>query len=727
MTHPLPAGPASRTGSLGAWRGAATIVLAALSAHACASAPAAPPAKVVTVPIEQKMAWMLQLEDQRILKLPEPPPPPPPPPVKGRRPAPAPEPPPAPAPDLTKLTTDGDPRVRRRAAVAIGRVGLKDGIPPLTALLADADPDVRQAAAFALGLIGDRDASASLVGLLKDPDPLVRGRAAEGLGLMGAEDAAAAIAAMTAPLGKSAAVTTMTPDDERWPAPAEAEAFRLGLFALVRLRAYEPLATAALDGGAPVSTWWPVAYALQRNGDARAASALRQLLTVKGRYTPAFAARGLGRIKDPSAAKDLLPLLELTAQPREVVASAIVAIRDIGAAQAGARLGALAADATADGSLRMEALTTLGALRALDQLPIVQDLITDEWPALRAAAIRAAVAIDPDNFTLILSGLEIDRHWMGRAALADALGMLPQAVSLIRLNDLVNDEDKRVIPHALRALVRVKAPDVDQLLLARLKDQDYAVREAVAGLVGEVKPADGVSALKDAYQTALPDAAYGARAAALSALAEYGSPEAIEGIRAGLADKDWAVRVRAAELLTKLEPSGDHQHAIRPVPGAPIASYDDPALAAPPNSPHVFIETAKGTIEFELAVLDAPQTSRSFVTLARKGFFNGLPVHRVVPNFVMQDGDPRGDGQGGPGYTIRDELTERPYLRGTVGMALSWRDTGGSQFFITHSPQPHLDGKYTAFGHVVNGMDVVDRIQVGDTIVRVRVWDGKWE
>ncbi|HET9234339.1 MAG TPA: peptidylprolyl isomerase, partial [Candidatus Eisenbacteria bacterium] len=194
-----------------------------------------------------------------------------------------------------------------------------------------------------------------------------------------------------------------------------------------------------------------------------------------------------------------------------------------------------------------------------------------------------------------------------------------------------------------------------------------------------------------------------------------------------LSDKDWAVRLRAADLLTKLDPPGDHQHAIRPVPNAPMASYDDPTLTAPPTSPHVFIETAKGTIEFELAVLDAPQTARSFVTLARKGFFNGLQVHRVVPNFVMQDGDPRGDGEGGPGYTLRDELTERPYLRGTVGMALARRDDGGSQFFITHSPQPHLDGRYPAIGHVVNGMDVVDRIQVGDTIVRVRVWDGKWE
>ena len=725
MTHPEP-GPAFRTRRFGARRGVLAPALAVLSAYACASAPAVAPAKVAAVPLEQKLAWMLQLEDQRILKLPEPPPAPAPvAPVKGRRAVPPP--PPPMVPDLTRLTTDADPRVRRRAAVAIGRVGLKDGIPALTQLLADTDTDVRQSAAFALGLIGDRASSASLVPLLKDPDPLVRGRAAEGLGLMGAEDTAPAIADMTAPLGRSAAVVAMTPDDERSPAPPEAEAFKLGLFALVRLRAYEPLATAALDGGRPVSPWWPVAYALQRNGDARAAPALRQLLTVKGRYTPAFAARGLGRIKDSTAAQDLLPLLEPTTQPREVVASAIAAVRDIGVPQAGPRLGQLASDPAADGNLRMEALTTLGALRALDQLPIVQDLITDEWPALRGAAIRAAVAIDPENFTLILSGLDIDRHWLGRAALADALGTLPPAVALIRLNELLNDEDQRVIPHALRALVRLKAPDVEKILLARLKDQDYALREAVAGLIGEVKPADGVSALKEAYQAALPDAAYGARAAAITALAEYGTPEAVDAIRAALSDKDWAVRLRAADLLTKLDPSGDHQHAIRPVPNAPMASYDDPTLTAPPTSPHVFIETAKGTIEFELAVLDAPQTARSFVTLARKGFFNGLQVHRVVPNFVMQDGDPRGDGEGGPGYTLRDELTERPYLRGTVGMALARRDDGGSQFFITHSPQPHLDGRYPAIGHVVNGMDVVDRIQVGDTIVRVRVWDGKWE
>jgi cyclophilin family peptidyl-prolyl cis-trans isomerase/HEAT repeat protein len=691
----------------------------------CASAPPAPPKKLLAVAHEQKMAWILQLEDQRILKLPEPPPPPVVVPVKGKTPAPLPPPPEA-VPDLTKLVSDKDPRVRRRAAISMGRVGLPEAVPALTAVLADTDPDVRQGALFALGLIGDRNASPAVLPLLQDPAPLARGRAAEALGLMGAEEAAPAIAKMAAEYAASPAVSGMTPDDERWPGPPEAEAFKLGLFALVRLRAYDSLAAAALrSDGQPVSTWWPVAYALQRIGDPRAIPALRQLTTVKSRYTPAFAARGLGRAKDSGAADVLLPLLDPATQPREVVGSTIIALRDLSLMQAAARLGAIAADAETDGTLRMEALTTIGALKAIDQLPIVQDLITDDWPALRAAAIRTAAIIDPDNFTLILSGLEVDRHWMGRAALADALGSQPAETALPRLTTLLKDEDKRVVPHVLRSFVRQKAPEVETILFAHLKEADYVIRETAAELIGQVKPAGGLGVLREAYAAGQPDAAYTARAAAVSAMAAYGA-EGSDGVRAALADKDWAIRVRAAELLTKLDPSGDHRAAIRPVPGSPIAPYDDPQLAAPATSPHVFIETDRGTIEFELAVLDAPQTARSFIALARKGFFNGVQVHRVVANFVMQDGDPRGDGEGGPGYTIRDEPNERPYLRGTVGMALSWKDTGGSQFFITHSPQPHLDAQYTAFGHVVNGMDVVDRVRVGDTIRSIRIWDGKW-
>jgi cyclophilin family peptidyl-prolyl cis-trans isomerase len=172
---------------------------------------------------------------------------------------------------------------------------------------------------------------------------------------------------------------------------------------------------------------------------------------------------------------------------------------------------------------------------------------------------------------------------------------------------------------------------------------------------------------------------------------------------------------------------GDPAAQIRPAPTTlPLDAYEAPRFTNPGISTQVYIDTDRGTIQLELSVLDAPLTVENFITLARKGYFNGLSIHRVVPDFVVQDGDPRGDGEGGPGYTIRDEFNQRPYLRGTVGMALDpWPDTGGSQFFITHSPQPHLDAKYTVFGRVIAGMEVVDQIQQWDVIRRIRVWDGQ--
>jgi cyclophilin family peptidyl-prolyl cis-trans isomerase len=291
---------------------------------------------------------------------------------------------------------------------------------------------------------------------------------------------------------------------------------------------------------------------------------------------------------------------------------------------------------------------------------------------------------------------------------------------------MLQDTDRRVVPSALEALVKLHAPDVESRLLAALKDPDFAIRAAAADGLGQLKPASGAAALREAYKTGAGDATFTARAAALAALSKYGAAEASDTLRTALADKDWAMRIRALELLKQVDPAAaEGPEAIRPVPAAPIAPYTSPELIAPAYSPHAFIETASGTVEIELAVLDAPQTTQNFIALAHKGFFNGLQIHRVVPNFVVQDGDPRGDGQGGPGYSIRDELNDLPYVRGTVGMALDWRDTGGSQFFITHSPQPHLDAKYTVFGRVVNGMDVVDRLKQLDTIQRVRIWDGK--
>ncbi|KXS46846.1 MULTISPECIES: peptidylprolyl isomerase [Methanohalophilus] len=133
------------------------------------------------------------------------------------------------------------------------------------------------------------------------------------------------------------------------------------------------------------------------------------------------------------------------------------------------------------------------------------------------------------------------------------------------------------------------------------------------------------------------------------------------------------------------------------------------------------IETDKGDIVLELFENDAPRTVANFEKLIKQGFYNGLNFHRVIPDFVIQGGCPKGDGTGGPGYTIKCEINPRKHTKGALSMAHAGKDTGGSQFFITHSPQSHLDGMHTVFGKVIDGMDVVYKIKPGDVMNRLRV------
>ena len=129
-----------------------------------------------------------------------------------------------------------------------------------------------------------------------------------------------------------------------------------------------------------------------------------------------------------------------------------------------------------------------------------------------------------------------------------------------------------------------------------------------------------------------------------------------------------------------------------------------------------------GEIRIEFFPDDAPKTVENFVTLAKKGFYDNLTFHRVVPGFVVQGGDPKGNGTGGPGYTIKAEFNKNKHVRGSVAMARSAQpDSAGSQFYITYGPQPHLDGSYTVFGKVVAGMEHVDKIQQGDRMTTVRI------
>jgi peptidyl-prolyl cis-trans isomerase B (cyclophilin B) len=129
-----------------------------------------------------------------------------------------------------------------------------------------------------------------------------------------------------------------------------------------------------------------------------------------------------------------------------------------------------------------------------------------------------------------------------------------------------------------------------------------------------------------------------------------------------------------------------------------------------------------GEVKIEFFPAEAPKTVENFVTLAQKGFYNGLQFHRVVAGFVVQGGDPKGDGTGGPGYTIKAEFNQKKHLRGTVAMARSQDpDSAGSQFYVTYGPQAHLDGNYTVFGQVVSGMEHVDQIRQGDRMASVTI------
>ena len=133
------------------------------------------------------------------------------------------------------------------------------------------------------------------------------------------------------------------------------------------------------------------------------------------------------------------------------------------------------------------------------------------------------------------------------------------------------------------------------------------------------------------------------------------------------------------------------------------------------------IETHEGTIAVNLLFKEAPNTVANFIDLANKGFYNGLSFHRVIQRFVVQGGDPNGNGTGGPGYSIDDEKNDLKHVAGTLSMANSGPNTGGSQFFIVQWEQPHLDGKHTVFGMVESGLDVIYRIEPYDPIIKVQI------
>ena len=146
-----------------------------------------------------------------------------------------------------------------------------------------------------------------------------------------------------------------------------------------------------------------------------------------------------------------------------------------------------------------------------------------------------------------------------------------------------------------------------------------------------------------------------------------------------------------------------------------------PDMGETPAPAAVVLETEKGEIELSLAAAEAPAHAAAFLRSVSTGLYDGLTWHRVVSNFVVQGGDPRGSGWGDAGFSLRDEISSLRFDRGALGMPKAGKDTGGCQLFIMQAPAPHLDGRYTVFGRVTRGMEAVDRLEPGDRILKARV------
>jgi cyclophilin family peptidyl-prolyl cis-trans isomerase/HEAT repeat protein len=631
--------------------------------------------------------------------------------------------------EIERLLRDPDRGVRRRAALAAGRLADSALVPTLQGLLNDQEVEVRRVAAFALGLVGDRSAVDRLTAALADSDAEVRGRSAEALGRIGDARAAGPIARLVVDgLPKTISRMTVRGDDpgnpaDTWRVP------RLALFALARLGDVAAARHALLDGPRPRFDWWAATWVAMRLESPELRPVLVAAAASDDPRSRALAARGLGALRDASGVELLLPLVR---DPDETVA--IQALRGLGAI-GDARGTAAAAAMLASPSVvvRREALRALAVLPPdLSIRPRLVGLVAERDPWIRAAALGALAHADRGDFALVLSGMDPDPVWWVRSALAASLGDVGGEMGVGVLHAMLRDEDPRVLPGVLDGLRRARGRDALDTLVRHLEHADLGVRTAAAEGIASFGAVGAAAPLLAAWRRGLGDGAgeLEARIAAVGALAAQ-KDEAAKAALAEIAkaDPSRAVRARAALALRELgveapdpgpeaveRPALDYREAMAPF---------DPRPGVPLYTPRAFVRTRHGTIEIHLDVVETPLTTASFVALARRGFYDGLVFHRVEPGFVVQGGCPRGDGNGGPGYTLRCENARRSYGRGAVGMALSGKDTGGSQFFITLSPQPHLDGGFTLFGQVVAGMDAVDRIQPGDVIEQVEVWTGE--
>lgn len=605
-------------------------------------------------------------------------------------------------PVLTERFLEGPPALREALAVALGRIGDPRGGTALELLLRDEAVEVRRAAAFALGLLGEPAAVDALLRAASRPDEETGRLAVEALARCGAE-----LDAVEEALGSLS-------DRE--------EAERRLLPSLFRFQGTGVVerARAGLEDTQPTIHRW-AAYALTRVPQEEALPAIRRLIDDPEPEIRAWAARALGLIGDADDLERLHPLLD-----DEAPGPSIQALRAAAALVESGRAAAPAAWvpdlerflAERRPGVRLTAIEAAGAW-------LLHPVLGAELAALAAdgdgrerqlALLALARGEDPRAPTLVERAAAAPDPVL-RATAAEAAAALRDTTLLARL---AADPEPGVRVAAIPALLGLAAVDGGEIADEALRDPDPYVRTAALEWLVEspVVPVAGIEGALAATASPVPDPAIAA-AAAVAARAETAAGErgeAVALLNRLARGRDLLVRRAAGRALETLgEP------APRPGPtgtGRDLQTYRE--IVQRTDTPRrVELQTERGLLVVELDCPRAPLTCINFLNLASQGYLDGLTFHRVVPDFVVQGGDPLGTGWGGPGYAIRDELNRIRYERGVVGMALAGPDTGGSQFFITLAAQPHLDGGYTAFGRVVGGAGVLDRIVQGDRILAV--------
>ena len=666
--------------------------------------------------------------------------------------------------DLEQLLTNSNPAIRTRTLLAAGRIGDERAIPTVAELLEkETDPAIQAMAAFALGEIESPAATEALISHADDrKHPAVKARAVEALGKIAAvmpktEEARANAA-------KQAILRVLEFEAERRSGPDE-DVILLGITAALRARpeGAGKVITEFLTYGNP-RIRADAANALARLRAKDGNDLLRKLLTSDtDPVVRANAARVLGATEDKDYLKALLDRATADRDIR-VRVSAIRALASLKDPIASEQLmkhvaGASKSQAGLSTGELLEIVTVVGRLQqatgnkdTFSWLKELRSSFAGSAPELEIALVR----VSPEQYLQALAATSdakrkaqetILTDWRSASALAQGLGeiaalpdstkdkpslakqaedvlraMLDYRNSGLNINTLVVVHSEYAIPDVLRAYAAFKPGELATVLRNHLKETDAVVRGTAAELLGELPANDeNANALIAAMPVALNDKQLNDAALAIvDALTKQKTTAANEALKTALKSSDHLIRRRAAAGL-KANGAGDFSAQVDEVHTRNSLTDYERALARDGKQVLATIKTDRGNFVIELLPVEAPLTVDNFVELARRGYFNRVTFHRVVPNFVIQGGDPRGDGNGGPGYSIRCEINTVPYNRGALGMALSGKDTGGSQWFVTHSPQPHLDGGYTVFGRVIEGMNVVDLISRGDAILSISI------